>query len=111
MAFDFGVEIHKMPGELRRQQTADSAFARTHKTGQADQAAFRDRPRRVHHRGLVRWRGFLQEIQGTLFMLQNFDCTTKGRELDLGVPFVHRAEKALALFRGGVRASVRVRLE
>ena len=50
-AFDFRVEIGEMPGELRGQQTAHRALARAHETGQANHAAFRDRPRH----GLVRW--------------------------------------------------------
>ncbi len=44
-AFNFRVEIDEMPGELRGQQTANGALARAHETGQADHAAFRDRPR------------------------------------------------------------------
>src|SRR5579862_8760187 len=104
-----------MPGELRRQQTANCAFARAHKSSQANQAAFRGNPRIGPRNGprvrLVQLGWIVQAIPSALVTLQNLDYTTKGREFDFGVPVVHCANEALSPLGLRVGASVRVRLK
>src|SRR5712664_1580831 len=107
VSFDFGVKVDKVPGELAGQQASHGAFARAHKTGQAHQAAFRGRP---GHR-LLRLEIIRQAIPSASVTLQNLDCTTKGGQLDLGVPFIHGAKEALSILRRGVMTTMRVRLE
>src|SRR6266550_2407605 len=76
------------------------------KTGQAHQAAFRGRP---GHR-LLRLEIIRQAIPSASVTLQNLDCTTKGGQFDLGVPFIHGAKEALSIFRRGVMTTMRIRL-
>ena len=107
MPLDFSVEIDKMPGELGSQQAPHSALARAHETGQANQAAFRDGPGdRLLRLGII-----LQEIPSALVTLQNLDCTTKRRELNLGMTIVHGAKQALPVFRLRMMTTMSIRFE